>query len=167
MVILYLECVLGLFIGEIQRISMSYVESSIRDRLPKRGGFTLIEVVIAMILLTIGLMTLLSVTLGGLVQREVTREFDIARNAAYTQMGDIRVQDFEDVFNDYHNTYFNVEGLIAPTGWPQPGYISINNARADLYDVTLTVRWQIKGNLNAAVYNEYITRSLITRRSKY
>jgi prepilin-type N-terminal cleavage/methylation domain-containing protein len=135
--------------------------------LSARDGFSLIEVVIAMILLTVGLMTLLSVTLGGLVQRDATREFDVARNAAFTQLEAIRVQDFVDIHNDYHNTYFNVEGLIAPTGWPQPGYISINNSVADLYDVTVTVRWQIKGNTNAAVYNEYITRSMITRRSKY
>jgi len=45
-------------------------------------GFTLIEVIIAMILLSVGLLTLLSVTLSGMLQREVTREYDIAREAA-------------------------------------------------------------------------------------
>ena len=129
-------------------------------------GFTLIEVIIAMILLTVGLMTLLSVTLGGMVQREVTREYDIARNAAFAKIEEIRAQDFDDVAA-YTGTYFAVVGLTAPTGWTNPGFISVNNTVSDLYDVTVTIRWRIQGNTSALVYNEYVTRTLMTRRSKY
>lgn len=132
----------------------------------QQTGFTLIEVVIAMILLTVGLLTLLSVTLSGMVQREVTREYDIARNAAFAKIEEIRAQDFVDVAA-YNNTYFGVTGLTAPTGWSDSGFITVNSSVADLYDVTVTIRWQIQGNTNAAVYNEYVTMSLMTRRSKY
>ncbi|MEK7309195.1 MAG: prepilin-type N-terminal cleavage/methylation domain-containing protein [Planctomycetota bacterium] len=130
------------------------------------AGFTLIEVIIAMILLTVGLMTLLSVTLGGMLQREVTREYDIARNAASAKIEEIRAQDFDDVAA-YTGTYFAVVGLTAPTGWTNPGFISVNNTVSDLYDVTVTIRWRIQGNTSALVYNEYVTRTLMTRRSKY
>jgi Tfp pilus assembly protein PilV len=130
------------------------------------NGFTLIEVIIAMILLTVGLLTLLSVILGGTVQREVTREYDVARNAASAKIEEIRVQDFNAVAA-YSGTYFAFVGLVTPTGWANPGKIEVNSSVSDLYDITITIRWQIQGNPNAAVYNEYITRSLMTRRSKY
>lgn len=129
-------------------------------------GFTLIEVVIAMILLTAGLMTLLSVTLGGMLQREVTREYDIARNAAFAKVEEIRSQDFSDV-SDYDGDYFGVDGLTAPTGWTNPGKIEVNDDVSDLFDITVTIRWQIQGNTSANVYNEYVTQTLITRKSKY
>jgi len=132
------------------------------------AGFTLIEVVIAMILLTTGLLTLLSVTLGGMLQREVTREYDIARNAAFAKIEEIREQDFPDIISpSFSGTYFAVVGLTAPTGWANPGYITVNNSVLDLYEITVTIRWRIQGNTSALVYNEYVTRTLMTRRSKY
>jgi len=131
----------------------------------QKSGFTLIEVIIAMVLLTVGLMTLLSVTLGGMVQRGVTREYDIARNAAFAKIEEIRAQDFPDVAA-YTGTNFAVADLIAPTGWANPGLVAVVTAVADLYEVTVTIRWRIQGNTSALVYNEYITRTLMTRRSK-
>lgn len=145
----------------------------------QKDGFTLIEVVIAMILLSVGLLTLLSVTLGGMLQRETTREYDIARNAANAKIEEIRAQDFDDVaaYNNPPNNYFPVDGLTAPTGWTSPGkivkivagveYAGVNTSVSDLYEITVTIRWQIQGNTSAAVYNEYATGTLMTRRSKY
>jgi len=144
--------------------------------IPAQEGFTLIEVIIAMILLSVGLLTLLSVTLGGMLQRETTREYDIARNAANAKVEEIRAQDFNDVAA-YNNTYFSVAGLTAPTGWTSPGkivkivggveYAGVNTSVPDLYEVTVTIRWQIQGNTSALVYNEYATGTLLTRKSKY
>lgn len=131
------------------------------------NGFTLIEVIIAMILLTVGLLTLFSVITSGLVQSGVTREYDVARNAANAKIEEIRGVNFSDIVSVYSATDFAVVGLVTPTGWANPGYISVNDSAADLYDITITIRWQIQGNPNAAVYNEYITRSLMTRRYKY
>ncbi|MEW6026135.1 MAG: prepilin-type N-terminal cleavage/methylation domain-containing protein [Planctomycetota bacterium] len=130
------------------------------------AGFTLIEVLIAMVLLTAGLLTLLSVTLGGMLQREVSREYDIARNAAYAKIEEIRAQDFSDV-PDYHNVYFPVTDLTPPTGWTDPCKVEVDSSVSDLYEVTVTVRWRIQGNANPDVYNEYLTMTLLTRRSKY
>ena len=132
-------------------------------------GFTLIEVIIAMVLLTVGLMTLLSVTMGGMLQRQVTREYDLAREAAFAKIEEIRAQDFPDVvtYNNSPRNSFSVVGLIAPTGWANPGLVAVNTSVSDLYEITVTVRWQIKGNASALVYNEYVTRTLMTRRSKY
>jgi len=132
----------------------------------QKDGFTLIEVIIAMVLLSVGLLTLLSVTMGGMVQREVTREYDIARNAASAKMDEIRAQDFSDV-SDYDGDYFGVIGLTAPAGWTNPGRITVNSTVSDLYDITVTIRWRISGNTSALVFNEYVTRTLMTRRSKY
>jgi prepilin-type N-terminal cleavage/methylation domain-containing protein len=131
----------------------------------QKDGFTLIEVIIAMVLLTVGLLTLLSVTMGGMLQREVTREYDVARNAASAKMEEIRAQDFPDVAAAT-GTYFAVAGLIAPTGWANPGQIEVLTAVSSLYEITITIRWQIQGNASALVYNEYVTRTLMTRRSK-
>ena len=143
----------------------------------QQSGFTLIEVVIAMILLTAGLLTLLSVVLGGMLQRGVTREYDIARNAAFAKIEEIRAQDFSDIYTDYNMEYFEVPGLITPTGWTLPGkivkivagveYDGVDDSALDLYDITVTIRWQIQGNTSALVFNEYVTRTLMTRRSKY
>ncbi|MBI5778260.1 MAG: prepilin-type N-terminal cleavage/methylation domain-containing protein [Planctomycetes bacterium] len=133
----------------------------------QKAGFTLIEVVIAMILLSVGLLTLLSVTMSGMLQREVTREYDVAREAAFAKIEEIRTQDFPDLLSaPYSGTYFAVAGLITPTGWANPGFISVNNTTSSLYDITVTIRWQIQGNTSALVYNEYVTRTLMTRRSK-
>jgi len=129
-------------------------------------GFTMIEVVIAMILLATGLLALLSVTMGGMAQREVSREYDVARNAASAKLDEIRARDFSSVAA-YNNTFFEVDGLMTPTGWANPGNVTIDNSVSDLYDVTVTIRWRIKGNASALVFNEYITRSLMTRRTKY
>lgn len=131
----------------------------------QKAGFTLIEVIIAMVLLTVGLMTLLSVTMGGMVQRGVTREYEIARNAAFARMEEIKAQDFPDVAAST-GTYFAVAGLMTPTGWANPGRVEVNTSVSDLYEITITIRWQIQGNASALVYNEYVIRSLMTRRSK-
>jgi len=144
-------------------------------------GFTLIEVMIAMALLTIGTLALLSALGGGLLQRETSREYDIARNAAAAKLEEIRGRDFTNVFAQYNLTYFDVPGLTARAGWTSPGKIvkivkvagvevennGIDNTVANLYEVTITIRWQIKGNTDSRVFNEFVIRSLMTRNSKY
>ncbi|MFH1230351.1 MAG: prepilin-type N-terminal cleavage/methylation domain-containing protein [Planctomycetota bacterium] len=149
------------------------------------SGFTLIEVIIAMVLLTVGTLTLLSVLSGGILQKETSREYDIARNAAAAQLEEVRGKDFTTI-HSISGTYFAVTGLTAPTGWTQPGKIEEvqcsdhgtnfdgsgnschnNPSVCKLYDIKITVRWIIKGNTSASVYNEYVTRSIISRNNKY
>jgi prepilin-type N-terminal cleavage/methylation domain-containing protein len=139
-------------------------------------GFTLIEVIIAMVLLTIGSLALLSVLGGGLLQRATAEEYDIARNAAAGKIEEIRGYEFLSTVatSAVSGTYFAILGLTAPatstiTTWlqPLPGRIEVNNSSADLYEVTITIRWRIKGNANPSVYNELITRSFLTRKNKY
>ena len=130
-------------------------------------GFTLIEVILAMVLLSVATLALLSVLLGGFAQRETSREYDLARNAAFAKLEEIRGCEFANVYTRYNNTYFAVTDLDPPTGWANPGKITINNAISDLYDVTVTIRWQIKGNASALVFNQHVIRSLLTRGAKY
>ncbi|MFH0889125.1 MAG: prepilin-type N-terminal cleavage/methylation domain-containing protein [Planctomycetota bacterium] len=149
------------------------------------SGFTLIEVIIAMVLLTIGTLTLLSVLSGGVLQKETSREYDIARNAAAAQLEEVRGKDFTSI-HGISGTYFAVTGLTAPTGWTQAGRIEQiqcsdhgtnldgsgsschNNLSAcKLYDIKITVRWRIKGNTSASVYNEYVTRTIFSRHNRY
>jgi len=154
--------------GSIMKVSFPSAQQSGFTSTPMHRceGFTIIEVIIAMVLLATGLLALLSVTMGGMAQRQVTREYDIARNAASAKIEEIRGLDFSDVV-DYHNANFAVDGLMTPTGWANPGLVTVNSSVSDLYDVTVTIRWRINGNASALVYNEYITRTLMTRRSKY
>jgi prepilin-type N-terminal cleavage/methylation domain-containing protein len=152
------------------------------------SGFTILEVMIAMVLLTVGTMALLSVLSEGIVQKEITREYDIARNAAQTELETIRGKDFTTIHDIIGSSQenFAVVGLTAPTGWTQAGKVesiacsdhgtNLNGAGnschnnpsvCKLYDIKITIRWRIKGNASASVYNEYVTRSIISRNNRY
>jgi len=146
------------------------------------GGFTLLETLLGMFLLTVGALWLMSIIMSGLSNRENVREYDIANNAAITKLEEIRAYDFQTV-TAFDKKAFTVPGLFRPTNWPpatnpcpprtsaQPwqqdelawlvGYVTIDTSRPELYDVTITIRWRISNIADERVFNEFIARRLV------
>ncbi|MBI5778969.1 MAG: prepilin-type N-terminal cleavage/methylation domain-containing protein [Planctomycetes bacterium] len=105
-------------------------------------GFTLIEVISAMTILSIGILGTTALIPSALYLTQVTQEYDTAKSAAANKMEDIGACDFNQVVTRYHNTYFTVAGLNAPVAQPNPGYISVNNTNPNLLDITVIITWQ-------------------------
>ena len=73
-------------------------------------GMTLIEVTLAITVLTAGIMALLMVLASALQQKEASREYEAATNAAVTKMEEIRGYasfDFSNLASHYANAAFN------------------------------------------------------------
>jgi prepilin-type N-terminal cleavage/methylation domain-containing protein len=129
-------------------------------------GFTILEVMIAMVLLAAAVFSLLSVSLSGTLQQGTTREYDIARNSAFAKLEEMRSFTFTNLSGFYNNTFFAVPGLTAPTGWAEPGWVGMD-VTSDLAEVAVIIRWRLGESTDASVFNEYILRGLITRRRNW
>lgn len=111
------------------------------------NGFTLLEVSIAIVILAVGIMATVMVIITSTLQREVSREMDLAKNAATAKLQEIRAYDFDSVHDYYHlgagNT-FTVDGLLPQkdAGGELPiGSVSVDDTNTELLDITVTIRW--------------------------
>jgi len=116
-------------------------------------GFTLVEIALAMVILTVGILALLATITPSLYSEQTSREFDLAKTAAANKLEEIRGYDFATVYATYNNTYFAVTGLTAPATQTNPGFINIDNSNPNLLDITVTITWQsgIQKNTNLSV----------------
>jgi Tfp pilus assembly protein PilV len=119
----------------------------------KESGLTLIEIVLAMIILTVGILSIFSVIIPSMYLEQVSREFDIAKAAAANKLEEIRASDFDTAYTTYNNNYFQVRELSTPSGITNTGLVSISNANPDLLDITVTITWasQIRANANKSL----------------
>ncbi|MBI4712164.1 MAG: hypothetical protein HY762_02490 [Planctomycetes bacterium] len=108
-------------------------------------GFTLVEVMLALAVLTAGLLSLVLTLTTAIYQNEVAREYDLAVNAAVAKIQEIRghtpFSGATGTFATYNNTTFDVAGIIR-AGTDQTadnGEVVINNANPDLLDVTVKI----------------------------
>ncbi|MEK7448520.1 MAG: hypothetical protein AAB019_03445 [Planctomycetota bacterium] len=116
-------------------------QSKLNDRF-SQSGLTMVEVIVAMTLLTVGVVFILSVMVSALQQREVSRERDIAKNAAVAKLEEIKAYTFSSIYTTYNQTYFNVSGLVKRTDKSDEGYSQVNNSNVNLLDVTVTIYWK-------------------------
>ena len=119
----------------------------------KESGLTLIEIALAIIILTVGILSIFSVIIPSMYLDQSSREFDIAKAAAADKLEEIRAYDFDSVYTTYNNSYFSVQELGVPSGITNTGYVNINNANPDLLDITVTVTWptNIRTNTNKSL----------------
>jgi prepilin-type N-terminal cleavage/methylation domain-containing protein len=109
------------------------------------GGFTLLEVVVAVSILSIALMGIMALYVHTIALSEVNRETQIATFAAQSKLDEIRAMNFNNILTTYPpgaSTYFAVSGLRAFAPDPQPGSVTTDNTNANLINVQVRVRWQ-------------------------
>ncbi len=117
----------------------------------RREGFSLVEVMLASVILVLTLVGFLSLTnyLFGL--EEDSREVQTATAAATSKIEEIRAYAKESwglLLNTYNNKDFRVPGLEPATNSPNadtdgfPGKITITTDSADVYTVAVEIRWR-------------------------
>jgi prepilin-type N-terminal cleavage/methylation domain-containing protein len=104
-------------------------------------GFSLMELIIAMSIMAIALLGLLATYISCFELAEIARNTTYALNSAQRMMEEIRDHNFSDIFNDYNNTTFTVDGI--PSG-DSNGLVEVDNTNPDLLTVTITVCWRQK-----------------------
>jgi Tfp pilus assembly protein PilV len=100
------------------------------------NGFTLMELTLAIVILTIGIMSLMATILPAMKLEETSRSFDIAKSAAANKLEEIAGYDFNSICTVFSGTNF-AAGELGDTA----GYISIDNSNTELLDITVTISW--------------------------
>lgn len=122
-------------------------------------GFTLLEVMIALVILTFAMMAVLSMVLQGTSDQQAAREQQTAREAAMARIEQIKSGAFTSV-PSFNNQTFVVEGLSdqAQSDRKARGSVAIDSSNPRLYDILVTVSW--KGRKGASSYS---MRSLVAQ----
>ena len=110
-------------------------------------GFTILEVMIAMVVLVVGVFSTLSILTSALQQRAVSREYDIAKNAAVAKIEEIKAFTFSDIYGTYEegvDKYFDVPGLVTRADKTDEGMIVIDNTNTDLLDISVCIYWRTR-----------------------
>lgn len=127
--------------------------SALVPRSAKReGGFTLIEIVIAMAVVVIALIGATSALVSSDMTRELTREKVLAQNAARRVIEQMRDATFANVFSNYSNgtnpgPTFTVERLNAIPGVPV-GQVSFPTSGGTLRENITDADWSMPRDLN-------------------
>jgi prepilin-type N-terminal cleavage/methylation domain-containing protein len=112
--------------------------------LKSASGFTLIEIMLAILILVVVLCGLLSTYIGCLELASISKNSIFAVNAAQKKIEEIRNYSFSDIYNDYNNTTFTVDEM--PSG-NSKGVIYVDNSNPDLLKLTVSVCWRQRGTL--------------------
>jgi Tfp pilus assembly protein PilV len=147
---------------------------------------TLIEVTLAITVLTAGLVSLLMVLTAAMQQKETSREVEYASNAAVTKMEEIRGYagvDFTTLASRYSSSTYNEfcsncgvkhtavsqcnnfntrAGLKPQSGRYNTGFITINSSMPTLVEVTVDIAWESnfgQSNLITHTMNTMVARS--------
>ncbi|MEK6715594.1 MAG: prepilin-type N-terminal cleavage/methylation domain-containing protein [Candidatus Omnitrophota bacterium] len=105
----------------------------------KKTGFTLIEIVIAMLVVFIAVIGLLAAYASSFELVETARNTTYALNEAQEKVEELRGHNFFDIFDDYANTNFTVDGIAAGNS---NGLVEVGNTNPGLLLVTVTVCWR-------------------------
>ncbi|PIQ89019.1 MAG: hypothetical protein COV72_05090 [Candidatus Omnitrophica bacterium CG11_big_fil_rev_8_21_14_0_20_42_13] len=112
-----------------------------KRKLPK-AGFTLIEIVIAMLIIGIALTGLLATYLTCFELVETARNTTYALNGAQKKLEEIRDHNFSDIYTYYtNNPNFAVDGIAIGDS---NGLVEVDNTNPDLLLVTVTACWRQK-----------------------
>ena len=127
--------------------------------LQRQRGFTLLEVMIAMVVIAGALFAAISMIFHTSAAKETMREQEIAKEAASAKIEEIKAHAFDQIVSTYNGASFTVAGLSAPTGVGKGlGSVAVDSTNANLYEVTVTIRWKgVQGT------RSYLMRNLFTR----
>ena len=125
----------------------------------RNGGFSLLEVVIALVVLTFSMITVMTMIIQASTTQQIARETETAKEAAMAQLAKVRMSLFADV-PSFQGSTFVVSGLndARQSDQQSRGTVSIDMSNPDLYDVLVTVNWKGKKGVSS-----YSMRTLCAR----
>jgi len=107
------------------------------------SGLTLIELLIATVILVVAISGILSTFAGLLSINENARKLSLAMTAVHGKMEEIRDSDFGTLFATYNETNFDPSGF-APAD--AKGNVHIDNTDLNLLEVCVSVSWRGRSN---------------------
>ena len=118
----------------------------------REGGFTLLEVMIAMTILAVALMGVLSLYANTMILAEVNKNSRTATFAAQQKVEEVRglvsptatdpLSAVRTAYPSGTTTYFAVSGLAVYGSEPNPGSVVVDYTNANLLNVTVKVHWK-------------------------
>ena len=115
-------------------------------------GVTLLEVIIALAVIAIALLSIVSVIVHTTNLKDSTRELTISKEAAQARFEEMRDADFSNLAAAYNGQVNAVPGLANGSET-----ITVDAANPDLLDVKIVIQWDGVGGQTT-----YTTRTLIT-----
>ena len=121
-------------------------------KLPLNKGFTLLEILLAVVLLTFGIVAVVSVMSKGLYIDTYVNNKVIALNLAQDKVEEIKAMDFADIADEALAT---VSGF---TGYTRE--VDMTALQTDLKKVVVNVYWEYKGVNQAVTLVTLISKSI-------
>lgn len=125
-------------------------------RAARRSGFTLVEIVSAVALLSIGLLAILTATRAARDTQQKAVHLSIARAIAQSKLDQVRATPFDSIPS--------MAGVSTDTALPTGNQIVVTTAKypdaseTNLYQVTVTVSWTSAQGARTIRYDTLITR---------
>lgn len=101
-------------------------------------GFTLVELVLATLILAVVLAGLIQVFIQCSVLTELTRNKTAAMNEALGKMEEIRNTDFDSIITGYHESWFSLTQLTGK------GLIYVTSVETGLLEIEIEIGWENK-----------------------
>lgn len=122
----------------------------------KKSGFTLLEVLIAIVIFTVGVVVVVGLFASGLVSSADAENTTIAMNLAQGKMEEIRNLAFADDPTEPKADITGFSGFQREVEVDAPG---VDPDISDLKHVTVTVYWTFKGDEISVPLETYISRN--------
>lgn len=124
------------------------------------SGFTLLEIMIAVLVFTIGAVGMIALIAGGLLTSADPENTEIAMNLAGRRMEEIKNLDFADITDESKaGVNIDVDGDAVNDF---PGFqseVDVTESETGLKDVTVSVYWTFKGDEITTSLESYISNN--------
>lgn len=129
------------------------------NRRGSRAGFSLLEVMIALVVITFSMMAILTMVIQASTVQQSARETAAAKEATMAQIAKIKMGAFNAV-SGFQGTTFIVEGLPDPRQSDRKarGSVTIDSSNSEVLEILVSVSW--KGSKGDTTYS---MRSLCAR----
>lgn len=119
------------------------MKGRVKTRAGRQGGFSLLEIMIALAILSFSMMAILTMVTTASATQQAARESEIAKEAAMAQVAKVRMAGFDAVAG-FQGASFVVEGLSDPARSDKKarGTVAIDGSNPDLLQIVVTVTWK-------------------------